>query len=485
MVGFYLLALGIAALLVYLPYAEWHYAERVDIRIAFTCLVAAVAILSAVIPRIDRFVAPGPVLTPEDNPQLFGLIGRIALATRQAPPESVYLIPDLNASVAQRGGLMGFGSERVMCVGLPLLQTLTVPEFSAVLAHEFGHFHGGDTLLGPWIYKTRGAIDRTLSALSHRHRWIGKPFEWYGALFLRITHAVSRQQEYAADALAAEVVGVAPLASGLKAIHGYAPAFPAFWTTEVVPALQAGVRPPIAEGFTQFLVSSTIAPQVDAALQEELHSDAADPYDTHPPLPQRLAALRGVEPTVSASADPRAISLLGNADASEAALLKHLLPPSVNDGLRPTAWTELGALVWLPRWRRHVTENQARLLGLLAGDLPSLATVPGSLAVRFQLVASPDLATSKHISESRTLLGAAFAVALYDRGFAFSAMPGELVTFTLGLQEFHPFEVLDELERGSLTSAAYAAVCKTAQLTGQDFGHLVTESQPSQNGPGA
>ena len=64
-------------------------------------------------------------------------------------------------------------------------------------------------------------------------------------------------------------------------------------------------------------------------------------------------------------------------------------------------------------------------------------------------------------------------------------MPGELVTFTLGLQEFHPFEVLDELERGSLTSAAYAAVCKTAQLTGQDFGHLVTESQPSQNGPGA
>ena len=27
-----------------------------------------------------------------------------------------------------------------------------------MLAHEFGHFYGGDTKLGPWIYKTRAAI---------------------------------------------------------------------------------------------------------------------------------------------------------------------------------------------------------------------------------------------------------------------------------------------------------------------------------------
>jgi Zn-dependent protease with chaperone function len=54
----------------------------------------------------------------------------------------------------------------VMGLGLPLLQTLTVSQFRAVMAHEFGHYYGGDTKLGPWVYKTRAAIVRTLLGIS-------------------------------------------------------------------------------------------------------------------------------------------------------------------------------------------------------------------------------------------------------------------------------------------------------------------------------
>lgn len=54
---------------------------------------------------------------------------------------------------------MGVGSKRVMGLGLPLLNALTVSELRAVLAHEFGHFVGGDTSLGKWIHKTRSAGD--------------------------------------------------------------------------------------------------------------------------------------------------------------------------------------------------------------------------------------------------------------------------------------------------------------------------------------
>jgi heat shock protein HtpX len=53
-----------------------------------------------------------------------------------------------------------------MGLGLSLLQTLSVSQFRAVLAHEFGHFHAGDTKLGPWIYRTRAAIGRTLDGLA-------------------------------------------------------------------------------------------------------------------------------------------------------------------------------------------------------------------------------------------------------------------------------------------------------------------------------
>ena len=73
-------------------------------------------------------------------------------------PREVYLIGDVNAFVADRGGFMGFGSRRVMGLGLPLLSILSVSQFRAVLAHEFAHYYGGDTSLGPWVYKTQTAI---------------------------------------------------------------------------------------------------------------------------------------------------------------------------------------------------------------------------------------------------------------------------------------------------------------------------------------
>ena len=119
-------------------------------------------------PRIDKFEAPGPRLTPANAPQLFTIIEEVARATSQPRPEDVYLLGDVNAFVTQRGGFMGFGSRRVMGVGLPLLKGLSPAELRSVIAHEFGHFVSGDVALGPWIYKTRAAICRALEGQRQR-----------------------------------------------------------------------------------------------------------------------------------------------------------------------------------------------------------------------------------------------------------------------------------------------------------------------------
>jgi Zn-dependent protease with chaperone function len=87
------------------------------------------------------------------------------------------------------------------------MQVLTIAEMRAVLAHEFGHYYGGDTRLAPWIYKTREAILRTVGHLSRRGSILQFPFVFYARLFMRVTQAISRAQEYAADALAARTVG--------------------------------------------------------------------------------------------------------------------------------------------------------------------------------------------------------------------------------------------------------------------------------------
>lgn len=62
MVGFYGLAPGMAIVLIWLPYAEVTYAHRIHPKLALICLVGAAIILWSILPRRDRFRAPGPPL---------------------------------------------------------------------------------------------------------------------------------------------------------------------------------------------------------------------------------------------------------------------------------------------------------------------------------------------------------------------------------------------------------------------------------------
>ena len=111
MVGFYGFSLAIAGGLLWIPYAEYTYLDRVDGRLALFCVIGAGTILWALVPRIDKFEAPGPRLTPATAPYLFTIIEEVAKATSQPRPEEVYLLGEVNAFVTHRGGFMGFGSQ--------------------------------------------------------------------------------------------------------------------------------------------------------------------------------------------------------------------------------------------------------------------------------------------------------------------------------------------------------------------------------------
>jgi Zn-dependent protease with chaperone function len=394
----------------------------------------------------------------------------VADATQQASPSEVYVLPEMNAWVAQRGGVLGMGSGRVMGLGLPLLSRLTVAQFAAVLAHEFGHYDGGDTALGPWIYKTRAAIGRTLSNLASHSDLLMVPFQWYGGLFLRITHAISRAQEYTADALAARLAGKRALVDGLKQLEGHGAAFGGFWNQEYGPALRNGFRPPLAEGFQQFSSSEAVRSAVTRTVDEAMKATARDPFDTHPSLPDRIAALED-GPDQGRWSDPApAITLLDEPAAVEKDLIDSLVGPEHAAKLQSVTWTEMPRLLWAPVWQRVARENADRLKDIKPRLLTDLPAKPAALAVALQFAASPDVATGEAVSKAAGVFGAGLTTVLLSQGWQISADPGHPVILRNGADEVRPFEIWSQLVNGSVSPDDWRSVCSRTGIAELDIG---------------
>jgi len=459
MIGFYVLALAIVAVLIAIPFVEVVYLHHMYVKLTIICLICAALILWSLVPRPDRFNPPWPRLTAEEHPRLFAEIYEVAKLTGQEMPAEVYLDPDVNAWVAQRGGIMAIGSRRVMGIGLPLMAVLSVAELRAVMAHEFGHYHGGDTRLGPWVYKTRIAIIRTVQNLARGgSALLQKPFVWYGNMFLRITHAISRRQELAADALAAQVAGAGAQSSALRTIHRAALGFQPFIQSELEPVLGAGYRPPIASGFTRFLGATPIVRAVDEMMQKELQSTEKNPYDTHPPIRERLAAMEVLpqDGMMRGGEDP-ALSLLDRVAEMEARLLKAM----VTKQLSPVDWDAVGQKVYIPMWEEHLKKHGAALKGMTPLDLPALAADPASSSSGLA-AAVADLEEKKRLVF--VTVGAALATALQKRGWALAAEPGAEVALRLGDKVVHPFGVIGQLADGKLSADAWRKTCEEAGI---------------------
>jgi len=124
-------------------------------------ILVAGAMLWSLVPRREKLEPPGTPLDRDTHPLLFAELDDIADSLNEPLPGEVYRIGQGNAFVADRGGILGFGSRRIIAVGLPLLPVLNISEFRGVVAHEFGHYDSGDMSIGPWVYKTQAAMIRT------------------------------------------------------------------------------------------------------------------------------------------------------------------------------------------------------------------------------------------------------------------------------------------------------------------------------------
>lgn len=472
MVGFYLLALGIVVGLA-IAVLQVNSSQPIGVswRLFIIAALAIYAIVRGVIPRRQKFVEPGPRLAPGEQPELFEEIRRTAEATGSPMPEDVYLAPDVNAGVAHVGGFVGIGARPIMILGLPLLAVLNVSELRGVIAHEFGHYVGGETKLAPLIYRTRDAIGRTVFGLATStqgfQQLLSFPFLWYGRLYLRATQAVSRRQELDADRMAARVAGGTSMESGLVKTHAAGLAFDSY-LNELGAVLFSGSLPPVAEGFSRFLEGSEARAALDRWTEEELRQDRSDPYESHPPLRQRLDALKDAPHKPALVPDPAAIELLRDEPVLEVALLTQSGRVDV-PSLEPIGWNDIGP-VWLAIWQKLCQEERRALVEITPDMLPLVCQDPTAYKRRIR----PPKPGVSRLDVLSGVIGAALTVVLARRGWALDAGPGEPVVVSKDGFVVKPFEVMPRLLDGRMTGEAWQRTCDEAGIVGVDLRDAAT-----------
>ncbi len=177
------------------------------------------------------------VLGPEDAPQLYQMVDRLR---QQAglPMPTVALAPSQQPNAFATGRNP---DNAVVCVTGGILQLLSPRELEGVIAHELAHIQHRHMLVGTIAATMAGAI----AMLGSIVKWgavfggLSKDDDGGNPLVLLamaivapiaatiVQLAISRQNEFQADATAARITGdPAGLASALRSIEGYAKQIP-------------------------------------------------------------------------------------------------------------------------------------------------------------------------------------------------------------------------------------------------------------------
>ena len=277
-------------------------------KLAIALLVLVGVALRSLWVKIDP--PTGLELTRRDYPTLFGALDEIRLVANAPRAHVVLLTNDLNAAINQvpRLGMFGWQTNYLL-LGLPLMQMLSLDEFEAVLAHEFGHLSGAHGRFGAWIYRLRtswGRLADTLRAREHWGSFLFVPFfAWFAPTFAAYSFVQARMQEYEADRAAASRHGGQALANALirldlkgqELAQRYWPGV--YKAADEMPspagAPYRGLLGPESRGFL---------PSAPEQLRHSLERETST-ADTHPSLRDRVAAMKveaGVPPPFEVSA---------------------------------------------------------------------------------------------------------------------------------------------------------------------------------------
>ena len=324
------------------------------VKIAFVVAVFLWLVVKALWIRLDP--PAGREITAAEAPELFAMIEDLRRSLGSPRFHHVLVTDDFNAGVVQapRLGLFGW-SRNYLLIGLPLAKGLSVEQFRAVLAHEFGHLAKGHGRLSNWIYCQRLRWSRLMSALEEVESagaFLFKPFlRWYAPYFNAYSYPLARANEFEADATSARLTSKRSAAEALTAVNVVASYLEERYWPQIHRRAEEMPQPAFApySGMARGVASELDEQSTQTWLQQALaRKTSCD--DTHPALSERLGALGEPARLALPQAGEAADRLLGGALER----ITHEFDQRWQEGVRPS-WEER---------HREVQEARQRLAEL-------------------------------------------------------------------------------------------------------------------------
>lgn len=258
----------------------------------------------------------GPVLARSDAPLIFSTVDEVSRRLGVKPPGQIRL------TYLPCCGVVAWGRNQALILGLPLLRVLTLAELRAILAHELAHLARGDATRAArsvrFVEGLRQGLDR---AAGREHGPLGFLARTTHGWSTRLIGPIARGQETRADRSAASIAGGGPAASALVKVALVQPLF-----REVLEHYDHSDpdAPNLYAFFRAFWFR--LPPEVHSAMRLQVLADGAGAEDpAHPPLPDRLAMLQSYPDYHGVNGDSiPATSFLGDLEALEQMLHNRL-----------------------------------------------------------------------------------------------------------------------------------------------------------------
>ncbi len=301
-------------------------------------------------------------ITEKDEPKLFKFIADIVNEVDTKFPKRIYLSSDVNACVFYDSSFwsMFFPIRKNLQIGIGLVNTITEQEFKAILAHEFGHFSQRTMKVGSYVYNLNQVIFNMLYDNASFEKMIQNwsNLSGYFSIFVLIAvkiiegiqvilkamyefinvryMALSREMEFHADEIAANVAGYLPLKESLLrmdlADHAYNSTLN-FYGNKVSVNLKSGNIFKEQEFVMNFLAyedeltyknNLPLVSILDLKKYNRSKLIIKDQWASHPSVEERISALESLNISKETNANNPAKLLFNNPEKTEVALTNKL-----------------------------------------------------------------------------------------------------------------------------------------------------------------